>query len=52
MDSKFKLWVAGLAAFLLGMPLAEKAMADEAEDIVFSSLSLAGAIIEAALEAS
>jgi len=52
MKSKFKLWVAGLVAFLVGMPLAEKAKADDVEDIVFSSISLAAAIVEAALEAS
>ncbi len=39
--------VAALAAFLMGVPLAEKAMADNTSDIFGSASSLAGAIIDA-----
>lgn len=52
MKSKAKLWIAGLAAFLVGMPLAEKAAADDAGDIVYASISLISAIIDAASGAS
>ena len=52
MKSRKHLWVAGLAAFLLGVPLAEKAAAQDTEDIVFSSISLILAIIEASAAAS
>ena len=48
MKSKKNLWIAGLAAFLLGVPLAEKAAAQDTEDIIFASISLIWAIIEAA----
>lgn len=42
-------WYAGAAiAFLMGFPMAEKAMADSAVDIVASSLSLAFAIASVA----
>jgi len=54
MRSRFYLVVAGLATFLLGMPLAEKAVASDVEtaDIVGTSLDAAWAITMAALEAS
>ncbi|MCB9851263.1 MAG: hypothetical protein H6817_11240 [Phycisphaerales bacterium] len=42
-------WYAGAAiAFLMGFPMAEKAMADSAVDIVSASLSLAFAIASVA----
>ena len=52
MKSKSNLWIAGLAAFLLGVPLAEKAAAQDTGDIVSVSLSLLFAIIDAAASAS
>ena len=52
MKSKNNLWIAGLAAFLLGVPLAEKAAAQDTGDIVSVSLSLLFAIIDAAASAS
>jgi len=52
MRSKKNLWVAGLAAFLLGVPLAEKAAAEDTGDIVWSSISLIWAIIDAASSSS
>ena len=52
MKSRSRLWIAGLTAFLLGVPLAEKAAADDTEEIVFSSISLILAIIEASTAAS
>ena len=45
--SKLRLYLAALVAFLLGMPLSEKALAGP-EDIVFSAISLAAAITDAA----
>ncbi|HSW46076.1 MAG TPA: hypothetical protein VLM89_10950 [Phycisphaerae bacterium] len=44
---KLRLWVAGLTAMLLGMPLSEKALAGTG-DIVWSSIDLFGAIIDVA----
>ena len=41
-------YAAGVVAFLMGFPLAERAMADDAGSIVGSSLSLASAIIDVA----
>ena len=52
MKSRSRLWIAGLTAFLLGVPLAEKAAAQDTEDIVFSSISLILAIIDAAASSS
>lgn len=52
MKSKAKLWIAALTALLVGMPLAEKAVADDTEEIIYASISLIGAIIGAASEAS
>ena len=52
MKSKDNLWIAGLAAFLLGVPLAEKAAAQDTGDIVSVSLALLFAIIDAAASAS
>lgn len=49
---KGKLFIAGIAAFLLGVPLAEQARAGGAGDIVFTSLEAAFAITAAAIEAS
>lgn len=42
--SKLRYYAAGLVAFLIGMPLTEKAFAQTAGDIVAASLSLADAI--------
>ena len=47
MVGRMRLYVAALAAVLLGMPLSEKALAG-GEDIAWSSISLIGAIIDAA----
>ena len=44
MGSKLRLYVAGLVAFLLGMPLTEKAFG--AGDIVWASVDLAWAIAD------
>ena len=52
MKSKNNLWIAGLAAFLLGVPLAEKAAAQSTGDIVSASLALLFGIIDAAGSAS
>ena len=52
MKSKKHLWIAGLTAFMLGVPLAEKAAAQDTEDIVFSSISLIISIVDAATAAS
>ena len=52
MKSKSNLWIAGLAAFLLGVPLAEKAAAQDTGDIVSASLSLLLTIIGLAGSAS
>ncbi len=49
---KSKLCVAGIAAFLLGVPLAEQARAQSAFDIVFTSLQAAWAITAASISAS
>ncbi len=48
MKSKMKLWVAGLAALLLGMPLAEEAAASSGWDITWSAFGLAASIADAA----
>jgi hypothetical protein len=47
MKPKKHLWIAGLAAFLLGVPLAEKAAAQDVGNIIDASLSLIFAIIDA-----
>jgi hypothetical protein len=47
MKSRRNLWIAGLAAFLLGVPLAERAAAQDTEDIITASLDLIFAIIDA-----
>ncbi len=53
MRAKINLWTAALAAILVGLPLAERAAADDGGgDIVFSALSLAAAITDAAVGAS
>ena len=52
MKCKSNLWIAGLAAFLLGVPLAEKAAAQSTGDIVSASLALLFGIIDAAGSAS
>lgn len=52
MKSKRNIWVASLAAFLLGMPLAERVVADDTEEIVFASIGLIWEIIDAAVSAS
>lgn len=44
---KLRLYVAGLVAFVAGMPLTEKAFADTG-DVVDASLGLASAIIDSA----
>jgi len=49
---KGKLFVAGIAAFLLGVPLAEQAQASSAANVVFTALDAAFAITVAAIEAS
>ena len=41
-------FAAGVVAFLMGFPLAEKAMADDAGSIVDASLALTAAIVDAA----
>jgi hypothetical protein len=45
--SKLRLYVAGLVAVLLGMPLSERALAGP-EDIVWSAINLAAGIADAA----
>jgi hypothetical protein len=45
--SKLRLYVAGLVAVLLGMPLSERALAGP-EDIVWSAIDLAAGIADAA----
>jgi hypothetical protein len=52
MNSKKNLWIAGFAAFLLGVPLAEKAHAQDVGNIIDASISLIFAIIDAAGSAS
>jgi len=52
MKSRKNIWVASLAAFLVGMPLAERAVADDTEEIVFASIGLIWEIIDAAVSAS
>lgn len=52
MKSRTNMWMASLAAFLLGMPLAERAVADDTEEIVFASIGLVWEIIDAAVSAS
>ena len=52
MKSKKNLWIAGLAALLLGVPLAEKAAAEDTGDIVYLSISLIWEIIDAAASSS
>lgn len=52
MKAKVKIMVAGMAAFLVGAPLAEPAKASGAADIVFTSLEAAFAITAAAISAS
>ena len=52
MKSRNHLWIAGLTAFLLGVPLAEKAAAEDTEEIVYSSISLILSIIDAAASSS
>jgi predicted Ser/Thr protein kinase len=49
---KGKLFIAGIAAFLLGVPLAEQAKASGAADVVFTALEAAFAITVSAIEAS
>lgn len=52
MKTKINLYIAALAAVLVGLPLAEKASAQSTGDIVGTSISAAFAITEAALSAS
>ncbi|MDM8009138.1 MAG: hypothetical protein QUV05_23605 [Phycisphaerae bacterium] len=52
MKSKKNLWIAGLAALLLGVPLAERAAAEDTGDIVYLSISLIWEIIDAAASSS
>ncbi len=52
MRSKLRFYVAALAALLVGLPLAERAMADDTGDIVGTSIGAAFDIVAAALEAS
>ncbi|GMU21463.1 MAG: hypothetical protein AMXMBFR13_15560 [Phycisphaerae bacterium] len=52
MRSKGKLFIAGLAAFILGVPLAEQAEASSSANVVFTSIEAALAITFAAIEAS
>ena len=42
---KLRYYAAALAAFLIGVPLTERAVAQDAGDIVDASLGLAAAII-------
>ncbi len=44
---KLRLWVAGLVAFVVGVPLTERAFG-QVTDIIWSSIGLAGAIIDSA----
>jgi hypothetical protein len=44
---KMRLYIAGLLAFLIGMPLTEQAFA-QTGDIINASLGLAGAIVDSA----
>lgn len=44
---KLRLYAAGLLAFLVGVPLTERALA-QTEDIIYSSLGLAAAIVDSA----
>ena len=46
-SSKMRLYIAGLVAFLIGVPLTEQAFA-QVGDIVNASLGLAGAIVDSA----
>lgn len=45
---RLRWYIAGLVAFLMGIPMAERAMADDGGDIFGSALSLTSAIIDAA----
>lgn len=45
--SRLGLYAAGVLAFLLGVPLTQRAFAQEGFDIFFASLDLAGAIADA-----
>lgn len=45
---KLRWYTAGLVAFLMGIPMAETAMADDGGSIFDSALSLTSAIIDAA----
>ena len=45
--SKLRLYVAGVVAFLIGMPLTERAFGSTG-DIISSSVDLAGAIMNSA----
>jgi hypothetical protein len=47
MFNKLRLYAAGLIAFLVGMPLTEKALA-QAGDIIDASIDLTAAIIRSA----
>lgn len=47
MMQRFRLYAAAVVAFLLGVPLTEKAMA-QTGDIVFAGLNLADAIADSA----
>ena len=46
--TKLRWHVAGMVAFLIGFPLAEKAMADDTDNIVNASLALTAAIMDVA----
>ena len=52
MTSRKSIWVAGLAAFLLGVPLAEKAAAEDTEEVFFATFDFIWAIIDAASSSS
>lgn len=52
MKSRKSIWAAGLAAFLLGVPLAEKAVAGGEEEVIFATFDFIWAIIDAASSSS
>jgi len=52
MRSRLRFCVAALAGLLVGLPLAERAMASDTGDIVGTSIGAALDIVAAALEAS
>ncbi len=52
MRSRLRFCVAALAGLLVGLPLAERAMASDTADIVGTSIAAAFDIVAAALEAS